>query len=381
MKILITGAAGFIGKNLTTVLEAIRDGKDQMHPALSVERLYLADRDTTFRELTRACADCDFVFHLAGVNRPEHESEFSEGNIGFTKTLLAALQTQGNTCPIVFASSVQAEKDTPYGRSKRAAETLLSDYARESGARVLLYRLPNVFGKWCRPHYNSVVATFCHNIARDLPIEIHDRVSVLELAYIDDVIEAFCSALCGEELREGDYCKIPTIHSTTVGEIADLLYSFRESRKTLQLPDMPSGSLQKKLYSTYLSYLPADAFSYPLQAHADERGAFAEFLRTQSCGQISLNIIKPGAVKGNHWHHTKNEKFLTVSGSGVIRLRKVGEKTVYTYAVSGAQPLVVDIPVGYTHNIENCGETDLVTVIWCNECFDPKMPDTFYLEV
>lgn len=381
MKILITGAAGFIGKNLTAALETIRDGKDKTHPVLSVEHLYLADRDTTSQELAHACADCDFVFHLAGVNRPEHEAEFTEGNVTFTETLLTALRDRHNACPIVFASSVQAANDTPYGRSKRAAETLLSAYARESGARVLLYRLPNVFGKWCRPYYNSVVATFCHNIARDLPINIHDRASVLELAYIDDVVEAFCGALCGEEWREGDYYKIPTVHSTTVGEIADLLYSFRESRKTLQLPDMPSGSLQKKLYSTYLSHLPVDAFSYPLHAHADDRGAFAEFLRTQSCGQISLNIIKPGAVKGNHWHHTKNEKFLIVSGNGVIRLRKVGEKTVYTYPVSGVQPVVVDIPVGYTHNIENCGETDLVTVIWCNECFDPEKPDTFYLEV
>lgn len=381
MKILITGAAGFIGKNLTVALEAIRDGKDKTHPALSVERLYLADRDTTSQELARACADCDFVFHLAGVNRPEHEAEFTEGNVTFTETLLTALRDRHNACPIVFASSVQAANDTPYGRSKRAAETLLSAYAKACGARVLVYRLPNVFGKWCRPYYNSVVATFCHNIARDLPIKIHDRASVLELAYIDDVVEAFCGALCGEELCEGDYCKIPTVHSTTVGEIADLLYGFRESRKTLQLPDMPSGSLQKKLYSTYLSYLPVDAFSYPLHAHADARGAFAEFLRTQGCGQISLNIIKPGAVKGNHWHHTKNEKFLTVSGSGVIRLRKVGEKTVYTYPVSGAQLSVVDIPVGYTHNIENCGDADLVTVIWCNECFDSEKPDTFYLEV
>ncbi len=380
MNILITGAHGFVGKNLVASLEAIRDGKDKTTALTSDLTVLEYDLDTDPSMLDGYCRQADFVLHLAGVNRPKEQSEFMEGNFGFTSTLLETLKAHGNACPIMIASSTQAALDNPYGRSKKAGEDLLFAYARETGAKVLVYRFPNVFGKWCRPNYNSAVATFCHNIARDLPITVNDRAHVMTLVYIDDVVAELVRALCGDETRDGDYCRVPVEHTVTLGEIADLLYSFRESRETRAVPDM-GDAFTKKLYATYLSYLPTDGFSYPLNMNVDARGSFTEILRTADRGQFSVNISKPGITKGNHWHHTKNEKFLVVSGKGVIRFRKLGEEQVYEYFVSGDKLEVVDIPTGYTHNIENLGDTDMVTFMWCNECFDPSHPDTMFLEV
>jgi UDP-2-acetamido-2,6-beta-L-arabino-hexul-4-ose reductase len=380
VNILITGAHGFVGKNLVASLEAIRDGKDKTTALTSDLTVLEYDLDTDPSMLDGYCRQADFVLHLAGVNRPKEQSEFMEGNFGFTSTLLETLKAHGNACPIMIASSTQAALDNPYGRSKKAGEDLLFAYARETGAKVLVYRFPNVFGKWCRPNYNSAVATFCHNIARDLPITVNDRAHVMTLVYIDDVVAELVRALCGDETRDGDYCRVPVEHTVTLGEIADLLYSFRESRETRAVPDM-GDAFTKKLYATYLSYLPTDGFSYPLNMNVDARGSFTEILRTADRGQFSVNISKPGITKGNHWHHTKNEKFLVVSGKGVIRFRKLGEEQVYEYFVSGDKLEVVDIPTGYTHNIENLGDTDMVTFMWCNECFDPSHPDTMFLEV
>lgn len=381
MKILVTGAKGFVGKNLTIRLENIRDGKDKTSPLKADLEIYAYDVDSDASLLDTYCADCDMVFNLAGVNRPENTEDFMQGNFGFASTLLDTLKKHRNTCPVMLSSSTQAVLDNPYGKSKKAGEDLFFAYSRETGADVLVYRFPNVFGKWCRPNYNSAVATFCHNIARELPITVNDRAHEMTLVYIDDVVDELLSAAAGKPTRDGAFCRVPIEHKTTLGEIVDLLYAFHDSRKTLQVPDLTDGSFSKKLYSTYLSYLPPDRFSYPLTQHTDARGSFTEILRTANHGQFSVNISKPGITKGQHWHNTKNEKFLVVSGKGVIRFRKPGEEEVYSYFVSGEKLEVVDIPTGYTHSIENLGDTDLITFMWCNECFDPTRPDTYALDV
>lgn len=381
MKILVTGARGFVGKNLVAELENIKYGKDKTYPLTQDIEIYEYDIDTDKSMLSEFCKDCDFVFNLAGVNRPETESEFMSGNFGFASELLDELKKNNNTCPVMLSSSTQAALDNPYGKSKKAGEDLFFDYSKETGAKVLVYRFPNVFGKWCRPNYNSAVATFCNNIANNLPIQVNDRSHKMTLVYIDDVVNELINALCGLETKDGDYCKVPVEYNTTLGEIVDLIYSFKQSREDKSVPDMTEGSFSKKLYSTYLSYLPTDKFSYPLKMNIDNRGSFTEILRTADRGQVSVNISKPGITKGQHWHHTKNEKFLVVSGKGVIRFRKIGEEKVYEYFVSGDKLEVVDIPTGYTHNIENLGDTDMVTVMWCNECFNPDKPDTFFEEV
>lgn len=380
MKVLVTGAYGFVGKNLCATLKNIADGKDKSYNIDSDITVFQYDLGTDKALLDTYCKECDFVFHLAGVNRPETEEEFMEGNFGFSSTLLDTLKKYNNTCPIMISSSIQAELDNPYGRSKKAGEDLMFAYGEETGAKVMVYRLPNLFGKWSRPNYNSVIATFCHNIARDMPITVNNRDVNMTLVYIDDLINELISALKGEENREGAFCKVPVEHKITLGEIADLIYSFKESRETKAVPDM-SDDFTKKLYATYLSFLPEDGFSYPLKMNIDNRGSFTEILRTADRGQFSVNISKPHITKGNHWHHTKNEKFLVVSGNGVIRFRKPDEEKVIEYFVSGEKLEVVDIPTGYTHNIENLGDTDMVTFMWCNECFDPNKPDTFFEEV
>src|SRR5690554_746310 len=386
MNILITGAKGFIGRNLVAELNNIKEGKAKGYGLSTNLNVFEYDMDTDPSLLDGFCRDADFVFHLAGVNRPKEQGEFMEGNFGFTSTLLDALKRHGNNCPVMLASSIQAELDNPYGVSKKAGEDLLFSYGREVGAEVLVYRFPNVFGKWCRPNYNSAVATFCNNVANDLPIQVNDRSVNMTLVYIDDVVRELISALEGNANRvvglslERQYCKVAVEHSITLGEIVDLIYSFKESRSSLQVADL-SDEFTKKLYSTYLSYLPVDGFSYPLKMNVDERGSFTEFLKSPDRGQVSINISKPGITKGQHWHHTKNEKFLVVSGKGVIRFRKIDEEKVYEYFVSGDKLEVVDIPVGYTHNIENLGDTDMVTVMWVNEVFDPEHPDTYFLPV
>lgn len=369
MKILVTGAKGFVGKNLIATLKQMVDIEINQY-----------DVDTDPALLNTYTKDCEFVFHLAGVNRPQKEEEFKAGNFGFTWELLKSLQQNHNTCPVLITSSTQAALDNPYGRSKKEAEDLLFSYAEETGSKVLVYRLPNVFGKWCRPNYNSAVATFCHNIAHDLPIKVNDPEVMMNLVYVDDVVAELIRALHGNETREGDFCKVSMVHTKRLGDIVELIYSFKNSRKDLSIPDM-ENAFNKKLYATYLSYLPEDQFSYPLKMNVDNRGSFTEFIRTLERGQVSVNISKPGITKGNHWHHTKNEKFLVVSGRGVIRFRKVGADEVIEYHVSGDKLEVVDIPTGYTHNIENLGDTDMVTIMWANECFDPEKPDTYYLEV
>ncbi|MBO5347004.1 MAG: capsular polysaccharide biosynthesis protein CapF [Lachnospiraceae bacterium] len=368
MKVLVTGAKGFIGKNLLTEL-ARREG---------IEVLSF-DLDTSIELLDDYCRDCDFVFNLAGINRPERVEEFMEGNFGFATTLVNTLKKYGNNCPVMNSSSIQAVLDNPYGQSKKAGEDMMFAYSKETGAPVYIYRFPNVFGKWCRPNYNSAVATFCHNIAHDFPIQVNNRATVMHLVYIDDVVEELLGALEGHpHVNSEGYCYVPVEHETTLGEIVDLLYSFRESRQNLMIPDMTEGSFAKKLYSTYLSYLPEDAFSYPLNMHVDNRGSFTEILRSVDRGQVSVNISKPGITKGNHWHHTKNEKFLVVSGKGLIRFRKIGTEEIIEYYVSGDKLEVVDIPTGYTHSIVNVGDNDLVTIMWCNECYNPDKPDTIF---
>lgn len=383
MNILITGANGFIGKNLTAALWAIRDGLDKTHPALTVDEVFCYDIDTDPAKLADWCARCDFVFHLAGVNRPKDTAEFMAGNAGFTDTLLNTLRACGNTCPVVLSSSTQAALDNPYGESKRAGEALLSAYGEETGASVLIYRFPNVFGKWCRPNYNSAVATFCHNLARDLPITVNDPAVTLTLVYIDDVVEELLSALLGTPHRDDERCAVPVTHTVTLGRIVELIRSFCASRAERSLPDL-GDPFTKKLHATFLSYLPADALGYDLTMNVDARGSFTEMLRTPERGQLSINVSKPHITKGQHWHHTKNEKFLVVSGTGVIRFRSAmpgGDDAVTEYFVSGDRLQVIDIPTGYTHNIENLGDTDMVTVMWCSECFDPNRPDTFFLPV
>lgn len=380
MNILITGAKGFIGKNLIAELNNIKEGKANSYGLMSDLTLFEFDADTDPALLDSYSKEASFVFHLAGVNRPKDQAEFMEGNFGFTSVLLDKLKKHGNNCPVMLASSIQAELDNLYGISKKSGEELLFKYGKETGAEVLIYRFPNVFGKWCRPNYNSAVATFCHNIAHDLPVQVNDRNVVMTLVYIDDVVKELISALEGNPGKEGDFCKVRPEHRSTLGEIVDRIYSFKESRKNLLVPDL-SDALTKKLYSTYLSYLPENQFSYQLKMNTDERGSFTEFLRSPDRGQVSINISKPGITKGQHWHHTRNEKFLVVSGIGVIRFRKIHEEKVHEYFVSGDKLEVVDIPVGYTHNIENLGKTDMVTVMWVNEVFDKDRPDTYFEEV
>lgn len=382
MKILVTGAKGFIGKNLIATLNNIRTGKDKSFELSKDLVIYEYDMGTHEGLLDAYCVDCDFVFHLAGINRPKEQGEFMIGNYGFTSTLLNALKKHRNTCPIMISSSIQAELDNPYGQSKKAGEDLLFSYGKETGAKTYVYRYPNVFGKWCQPNYNSAVATFCHNIAHHLPIQVNDPSVVMNLVYIDDVVTELINALKNNAHMDNQgFYVVPVVHTITLGEIVKLLYSFRDSRGTLGIPDMTEDGFVKKLYATYLSYLPADQFSYPLKMNVDERGSFTEILRTFDRGQFSVNISKPGVTKGEHWHHTKNEKFVVVSGRGLIQFRKIDTEEIIEYHVSGEKIEVVDIPTGYTHNIINEGDTDLITFMWCSECFDPQRPDTYALKV
>ncbi len=393
MKILVTGARGFVGSNLVESLKTVRDGKDRTR-GFAVEEIFEYDLDTDPALLESYCREADFVFHLAGVNRPKDQKEFMEGNFGFTSTLLDTLKKVGNACPVMLSSSIQATLigrygQSDYGKSKLAGEELFFSYGQEVGARVLVYRFPNLFGKWCRPNYNSAVATFCHNIANDLPITVTDPAIALELLYIDDLVEEMMDALQGQEHRcdydglepvEGSrYCYVPTTHKVTLGEIVSLLEQFRDQPRTLLMPRIPANSFEKKLYSTYLSYLPKEKVSFPLKMNVDGRGSFTELLRTEGCGQFSVNISKPGITKGQHWHHSKWEFFMVVSGQGLIQMRKIGTDAVLEFHVSGEKIEAVHMLPGYTHNIVNLSQTeDLVTVMWANESFDPGRPDTFF---
>lgn len=395
MKILVTGAHGFVGKNLCAQLNNIKDGKARNYP-VTVSQVMEYDLDTDPTLLDDFCAQADFVFNLAGVNRPKDQSEFMQGNFGFASTLLDTLKKHGNTCPVMLSSSIQATLigrygTSDYGKSKLAGEELFFDYAQETGAKVLVYRFPNLFGKWCRPNYNSVVATFCHNIAHDLPIQVNDPSVQLEMLYIDDLVEEMIAALSGKEhhcefdgvetvlKEEGRYCAVPVTHHVTLGEIVDLLHQFTEQPQNLIIPEIPANSFAKKLYSTYLSYLPKEKVSFPLKMNVDDRGSFTEMLRSEKCGQVSINISKPGVTKGQHWHNTKWEFFIVVSGHGLIQQRKLGTDEVIEFEVSGEKIEAVHMLPGYTHNIINLSETEnLVTVMWANEIFDSTHPDTFF---
>lgn len=398
MNILITGAAGFVGKNLTAALQAIRDGKDKTRPALEIGQLYLYDIDSPAELLEEACQKADFVFNLAGVNRPQNQEEFMQGNFGFASILLDTLKKYNNKCPVMISSSIQAtcigRYDSDYGRSKKAGEELMFSYGEETGAPVLVYRFPNLFGKWCRPNYNSAVATFCHNTANDLPITVNDPAVQLELLYIDDLISEMLDALENKPHRcefegidtvlteNGRYCAAPVTHRVTLGEIVSLLDSFKAQPQTLVMPEIPENSFAKKLYSTYLSYLPKEKAAFSLKMNVDNRGSFTELLKTANCGQFSVNISKPGITKGQHWHHTKWEFFIVVSGKGLIQQRKIGTDEILNFEVSGDKIEAVHMLPGYTHNIINLSDSqDLVTVMWANEQFDPGRPDTFYEEV
>lgn len=398
MNILVTGAKGFVGKNLCAALGNIRDGKDRTRPALAVDAVFAYDIDTDPALLEDYCAGADFVFNLAGVNRPKDASEFMQGNFGFASVLLETLKKQHNTCPVMLASSIQAtlvgRYDSDYGRSKKAGEELFFSYAAETGAKVLVYRFPNLFGKWCRPSYNSAVATFCHNTANDLPITVNDRSTELELLYIDDLVCEMLDALENNEhhctfdgirtamTETGKYCAVPTTHKVTLGEIADLLAQFRQQPETLLMPEIPADSFAKKLYSTYLSYLPPEKVRFPLKMNTDNRGSFTELLKTAGCGQFSVSISKPGITKGQHWHNSKWEFFIVVSGRGRIEERRIGSDEVLRFDVSGEKIEAVHMLPGYTHNIINLSDTeDLVTLMWANEQFDPSHPDTFFEKV
>ena len=395
MNILVTGAKGFVGRNLVAALENIRDGKDRTHAGLVIGEIFSYDIDSKLKDLDDYCASADFVFNLAGVNRPKDNSEFMAGNFGFASSLLDTLKRHNNKCPVMLSSSIQATLagrfgNSEYGRSKKAGEELFFEYGKENGVRVLVYRFPNLFGKWCRPNYNSAVATFCNNIANDLPIQVNDPNVDMELLYIDDLVAEMIAALQGGEhhaefdgvetiLKEdGRYCAVPTVHKIKLGEIVDLLNIFHDQPKTLVMPEIPNNSFAKKLYSTYLSYLPKEKVSFPLKMNVDARGSFTELLKTVNCGQFSVNVSKPGITKGEHWHHTKWEFFIVVSGRALIQERKIGTDEVIEFEVSGEKIEAVHMLPGYTHNIINLSDTEnLVTVMWANESFDPNHPDTF----
>lgn len=399
MNILVTGAKGFVGKNLCAQLRNISEGKARFYGNIVINQIFEYDIDSTEEEFEQYCKDADFVFNLAGVNRPQNQEEFMQGNFGFASKLLDTLKKYGNRCPVMLSSSIQATLkgrfgNSEYGRSKRAGEELFFNYSKDTGAKVLVYRFPNLFGKWCRPNYNSAVATFCNNIANDLPIQINDRSTELELLYIDDLVDEMIAALKGEEhhcefeevetvlVESGRYCAAPVTHKITLGEIADLLYSFKEQPSTLLIPEIPHNSFAKKLYSTYLSYLPKEKVSFALKMNVDNRGSFTELFKSANCGQVSINISKPGITKGEHWHNTKWEFFVVVSGKGLIQQRRIGGEEVLNFEVSGEKIEAVHMLPGYTHNIINLSETeDLVTVMWANEQFDPERPDTFFEKV
>lgn len=397
MNILVTGAKGFVGKNLCAALKNIRDGKDKTR-SLKIDEIFEYDIDTEKSLLDGFCENSDFVFNLAGVNRPKETAEFMQGNFGFASELLDTLKKHNNKCPVMLSSSIQAtligRYDSDYGRSKKAGEDLFFKYSEETGAKVLVYRFPNLFGKWCRPNYNSAVATFCNNTANDLPIIVNDRNTELELLYIDDLVAEMLDALEKKEhhcefdgintviTESGKYCAVPTTHKVTLGEIVDLLEQFKNQPKTLLMPEIQNNSFAKKLYSTYLSYLPKEKVSFPLKMNVDDRGSFTELLKTANCGQISVNISKPGITKGQHWHNSKWEFFIVVSGHGLIEERKIGSDEVLRFEVTGEKIEAIHMLPGYTHNIINLSETeDLVTLMWANEQFDPNHPDTFYEEV
>ena len=399
MKILVTGAKGFVGKNLVAQLRNIKDGKARCYGNLTIDAIYEYDIDNTIEELDAYCRDCNFVFNLAGVNRPQDQEEFMQGNFGFASTLLDTLKKYNNNCPVMISSSIQATLagrfgTSEYGKSKKAGEELMFQYSEETGAKVLVYRFPNLFGKWCRPNYNSAVATFCNNIANDLPIQVNDRSTELELLYIDDLVEEMIEALKGEEhhcefdevetilTENGKYCAAPITHKVTLGEIVDLLESFRSQPQTLIVPEIPYNSFAKKLYSTYISYLPKEKVSFPLKMNIDDRGSFTELLRSVNVGQVSINISKPGITKGQHWHNTKWEFFIVVAGHGLIQERKIDSDEIIEFEVSGDKIEAIHMLPGYTHNIINLSETEnLVTVMWANEAFDPNRPDTYFEKV
>lgn len=405
MRILITGAKGFVGKNLSCALRNIKDGKDKTRPDLHIDEVWEYDIDSVYEQLQDWCQKADFIFNLAGVNRPKDTSEFMEGNFGFASTLLDTLKKFGNKCPVMLSSSQQASLtgrfgNSEYGRSKKAGEDLFLKYQEETGAKVLIYRFPNLFGKWCRPNYNSAVATFCNNIANDLPIQVNDPSVELELLYIDDLVEEMLNALEGKEHRcefnglevvptsdhqrsgLGRYCYCPVTHHVTLGRIVELLHEFAEQPKTLMIPEIPEGSFEKKLYSTYLSYLPKEKVAFPLKMNVDNRGSFTELIHTLNAGQVSINISKPGITKGQHWHNTKWEFFIVVAGHGLIQERKIGSDEIIEFEVSGDKIQCIHMLPGYTHNIINLSETEnLVTVMYCNEIFNPNKPDTYFEKV
>lgn len=379
MKILVTGANGFVGKNLVAQLNNIKDGKAHCYGDLKIDAVYEYDIDSTIEELDTFCKDCDFVFNLAGVNRPQNQEEFMQGNFGFASTLLDTLKKHGNKCPVMISSSTQAALDNPYGESKRAGEQLMFSYAEETGAKVLVYRFPNLFGKWCRPNYNSAVATFCNNIANDLPIQVNDPKVVLNLVYIDDLVDEMIAALKGKEHRKEQFCEVPIVHSVALGEIVEMLYKFKEQPQSLIVPEIPNNSFIKKLYSTFLSYFPKEKVAFPLKMNIDDRGSFTELLKSKNVGQVSINISKPGITKGQHWHNSKWEFFIVVAGHGLIQERKIGTDEVIEFEVSGDKIEAVHMLPGYTHNIINLSQTEnLVTVMWANEEFEANKPDTFF---